>query len=74
VKTAPKDSAPQLSKMAQMVIDSVSRAQNGVKDSSKMVTPKKVLKQAAKKPKPAPAKSPKSKEVDDFEKVFGTEK
>jgi outer membrane protein OmpA-like peptidoglycan-associated protein len=72
VQTAPKDSVRQLSKMAQMVIDSVNRAQNGVKDSSKMVVPKKNMKQPAQKPKPA--KSPKSKEVDDFEKVFGKER
>jgi outer membrane protein OmpA-like peptidoglycan-associated protein len=74
VKTAPKDSAPQLSQMAQMVIDSVSRSQKVGKDSSKMIAPKKVLKQPVKKQKPTPAKSPKSKEVDEFEKVFGTER
>jgi outer membrane protein OmpA-like peptidoglycan-associated protein len=65
-----KDSVQKLSKMAQMVIDSVNRAQKVAKDSSKMVVPKKM--QPAKKPKTAPAKSPKSKEVEDFEKVFGT--
>jgi outer membrane protein OmpA-like peptidoglycan-associated protein len=74
VKTAPKDSVRTLSKMAQMVMDSVSRAQKVGKDSSKMGVPKSILKPPAKKPKPAPVKSPKSKEVQDFEKAFGTEK
>jgi outer membrane protein OmpA-like peptidoglycan-associated protein len=69
--SAPKDSVQKRSKMAQMVIDSVNRAQKVGKDSSKMVVPKKNMKPPV--PKQKPAKS-KSKEVDDFEKVFGTEK
>jgi outer membrane protein OmpA-like peptidoglycan-associated protein len=67
---APKDSVQKRSKMAQMVIDSVNRAYKVGKDSSKMAVPKKNMKQTA--PKSKPAKSPKSKEQQDFEKAFGT--
>ncbi len=75
VKIAPQDSVQKLSKMAQMVIDSVNRAQKVAKDSSKTGAPKNMLKlpAPAKKSKPVPSKSPKSKDVQDFEKVFGTE-
>jgi outer membrane protein OmpA-like peptidoglycan-associated protein len=83
--TLPKDSLQNASKdsvhLVKKVVKLPKEAPNPDKigaDSVKMVVPKKILKQPvskkpAKSPKSTPSKLPKSKEQQDFEKVFGTE-